>query len=67
MNRMDLWDLAKDILTGIFEGEEPDYEIVDEVVAYVACADLLPPVSVNEDGAVDESPVLSCWSPNTRQ
>lgn len=23
-----------------------------------ACADLLPPVTVNEDGAVDESPVL---------
>lgn len=26
--------------------------------AYIACADLLPPVTVNEDGAVDESPVL---------
>ena len=26
--------------------------------AYMACADLLPPVTVNEDGAVDESPVL---------
>ena len=35
MSREDLWDLAKDILTGIFEGEEPDYEIVDEVVDYV--------------------------------
>lgn len=35
MNREDLWDLAKDILTGIFEGEDPDYEIVDEVAGYV--------------------------------
>lgn len=26
--------------------------------AYMACADLLPPVTVNEDGAVGESPVL---------
>ena len=35
MSREDLWDLAKDILTGIFEGEESDYEFVDEVVGYV--------------------------------
>ena len=35
MSREDLWDLAKDILTGIFEREESDYEIVDEVVGYV--------------------------------
>lgn len=26
--------------------------------AYMACADLLPPVTANEDGTVDESPVL---------
>lgn len=35
MNREDLWDLARDILTGIFDGEDPDHEIVDEVVGYV--------------------------------
>ena len=35
MSREDLWDIARDILTGIFDGEDPDYEIVDEVAGYV--------------------------------
>lgn len=26
--------------------------------AYMACAEMLPPVTVNEDSTVDESPVL---------
>ena len=39
MDRQDLYDIAFDILCGIFE-EEPDREIVEEVISYVEDIDM---------------------------
>lgn len=47
MNNLDLFDIAYDILEGIF-GEEPCTEIVEEVVSYVDDAETL-----TEDQAID--------------